>query len=342
LAVVSGAILVVGAENDELEFTNGSSAMELANPGAIIGVSISCSEILGRSLLERTIERLIENGVERITILVEQRAAAHLPSFRKSFDCVQVQAADDSLLALTSLLESYCEAGVDYTFILNANVYTECDYLDLKEFHRERRQPITRAFDRDGILDLWIVDCAKAQQFGISRLLSEDSDGFASYCIRDYVNRLSQPADLRRLVVDAFHRRCGIRPEGKEVRPGVWVEEDSEVHRRARIVAPAYIGRASKVREDTLITRSSSIECRCDIDYGTVIEDSSVLSNSYVGIWLDVSHAVVSGSKLVNLARNVALEISDPSIIRGNIAASKSPKRESAIGAKLMAWASSQ
>ncbi len=122
---------------------------------------------------------------------------------------------------------------------------------------------------------------------------------------------LSRARDLRRLVVDALQGRCQLSPKGREIKPRVWVDDGAQLHRRARVVAPAYIGRASSVREDTLITRFSNVESFCEVDYGTAIEDSSVLSNSYVGIWLDVSHAVVCGSKLLNLSRNATLNLAD-------------------------------
>ena len=43
-----------------------------------------------------------------------------------------------------------------------------------------------------------------------------------------------------------------MRPSGVEVRAGIWIEDGADVHRRARIVAPAYIGSGSKVREDII------------------------------------------------------------------------------------------
>jgi hypothetical protein len=73
-----------------------------------------------------------------------------------------------------------------------------------------------------------------------------------------------------------------------------------------------------------LITRFSSIEKNSFVDYGTVVEDSSILANTHVGIWLDVCHSVASESKLFNLERNVILEISDPSIMRAAVAARSS------------------
>jgi len=84
-------------------------------------------------------------------------------------------------------------------------------------------------------------------------------------------------------------------------------------------VAPAYVGRRSKVLDDTLITRFTTIERDCYIDCGTVIENSSVLANSSVGIWLDVCHAVVNGNKLLSLERDVLVEISDPSMLHSTL-----------------------
>jgi mannose-1-phosphate guanylyltransferase/phosphomannomutase len=117
-------------------------------------------------------------------------------------------------------------------------------------------------------------------------LLPEEKKRFdgASYFISGYLNQVTTPWDFRRLVTDVFRRRCEMRPPGKEIRPGVWVEAGAQIHRRARIIAPAYMGRAAQVREDTLITRCGNLEGSCYIDYATVIEDSSILTNSYIGI----------------------------------------------------------
>jgi hypothetical protein len=78
------------------------------------------------------------------------------------------------------------------------------------------------------------------------------------------------------------------------------------------------------VQEDTLITRCTSIEKNCCVDCGTVIENSSILANTHIGIWLDVCHAVASGKKFVSLGHDVVVEISDPSIMRSSSDAKKS------------------
>ncbi len=85
-------------------------------------------------------------------------------------------------------------------------------------------------------------------------------------------------------------------------------------------MAPAYIGCGSKVRADALVTRLSNIERDCCIDSGTVVEDSSILANTTIGICLDVCHAIVNGNELFNLERDIAIEVSDPKVMRSSAA----------------------
>ena len=77
------------------------------------------------------------------------------------------------------------------------------------------------------------------------------------------------------------------------------------------MVAPAYIGRGTRIAAQCLVTRGSSVESNCQVDYGTVVEDSSILSNSYVGIGLDLSHSVVDGNNLLNLERKIVVDFGD-------------------------------
>jgi hypothetical protein len=49
-----------------------------------------------------------------------------------------------------------------------------------------------------------------------------------------------------------------------------------------------------------------------------VVEDSSVLANTYVGIGLELSHSIVDGGSLLNLHRGVLIEIADSAVMRAN------------------------
>jgi NDP-sugar pyrophosphorylase family protein len=307
-----GAIVVIGADFEGVH----SIVPPGSEQGSLLAEPLACIDILGRSVIERTIERFVRAGVEVISVLVPVEMAHHVQPCSISFESLRIQVVTDVSSAVTQKLKDFSRDGVEHAFVVCASVYTETDLLDLFYFHREARQAATRALDSDGPLNLWVVDCAKAYHADLEDLLAQSGGTAAAYFIRDYVNRLSHPEDLRRLVSDALRSRCSMRPAGVELKPGIWVDEGAEIHRRARLVAPAFIGRGSKIQEDTLVTRCSNIERGCYVDYGTVIEDSSILANTHVGIWLDVCHAVANGSKLMSLGRNVTLEISDRSIMR--------------------------
>jgi NDP-sugar pyrophosphorylase family protein len=332
--VQAGAILIVGTESGiTAEQLPPFSAVSVGDqPLGLLDEPLACLEILGRTTVDRMLERFLSEELAVVSVLVDARVSHLVSTAGKpdwNSDRLNCQVVDEVWTAAARTLKDYSEAGIHQAVIATAGAYVECDLPDLLQFHREHRQAVTRGFDSLGALDFWVVDSARAGELTSAFLSPSPEASRASfYFVKPYVNRLATPRHLRQFITDALRGRCEARPSGHETRPGVWIDEGAQIHKRARIVAPAYIGRGSRVREDTLITRCSNIERFSCVDYGTVIEDSSILANSYVGIWLDVAHAMVSGNKLLNLERNVLLEFSDNSLIRENTAGSKTVKRE--------------
>jgi anti-anti-sigma factor len=325
-----GGIVVIGSTGEVIPQRQHKPALVNSEKDTLLGEPLGCVEIGGRSMTERSIERLVEAGVEVITVLLPENFRK--PKFRASFANVCFQTVSDHSAAISDILVRYAANDVEHSFVMSADAYAETDLLDLYYFHHESRQAVTRTFDRHGSLALWVVNCSKANEpnFEISLVQAQTGPSPAvggSYFIREYVNRLTHPRDLRQFAEDSLRGRCESRPSGKQIRPGVWMDDKAEVHRRARIVAPAYIGCRSEIKAEAVVTRFSSIERDCCIDCGTVVEDSSVLADTNVGIWLDVCHAVVSGKKLLSLSRDVAVEISDVSIVRSRNATNSRVKR---------------
>lgn len=310
-----GAIVVISAKK-ELFVSDGSADPSQVH-GASLGTALECAEVCGRSLVERIVERFAAIDCDTISILVEN--GIFLPAFRVAHAEVTVEHVDDLRFAITRKLSEFESRGIDHSFINWADAYTETDLLDLFCFHRESRQTATPAFDRQGPLALWVIDCAKAQRLQPDLLL-EQAGRSSRYFIREYVVRMTHPSNMRQFAADVLRGRCETAPSGRQSRPGVWCDQGAEVHRRARIVAPAYIGCGSKVRADALVTRLSNIERDCCIDSGTVVEDSSILANTTIGICLDVCHAIVNGNELFNLERDIAVEVSDPKVMRSSAA----------------------
>jgi hypothetical protein len=255
-------------------------------------------EILGQSIVEHTITRLHSAGVNAVSVVHE--AGFSLTAGRRF---------------VPDVLMKQARKGFERVLLIRLGAYAEVDFADLLRFHGDGDAGVTRVCDGSGPLDFWVLDSAPGRRSRLNLDSPSDVSPPSDYLTGGYVNRLADAHDLRRLVVDAFQGRCAIRPRGREVNPGVWIDDGARVHRSARIVAPAYIGRGTGVRASALITRFSNLERRCLVDYGTAIEDSSVLPYTHVGRGLNMAHAVVEGSRLVNLSRNVALTIRDANLI---------------------------
>jgi hypothetical protein len=305
---VAGAIVVVepeGSQGGKLAHASLSARFKRQRP-------LASAEVLGRSVLGRVVENLESAGINPIA-LIGKGSLSHDGVDQKR----GVGSNPRSYLwqEATEKLAGLSEQKLDAILILTVGAYVEFRPAEILEFYRELNEPVVRASDQQGKLNLWVVDPAKIPaHIGLMNYLQATKP--APYSVQGYVNRLESPADLRRLVVDSLNCRCNFKPDGVEVKPGIWMGQGSQVERTARLVAPVFIGRAAKVEGQCLVTRASNIESSSQVDYGTVVEDSSVLSNTYVGIGLDLSHSIADGNQLLNLERGIALEISDPVVLR--------------------------
>ena len=268
-------------------------------------------ELLGESVLSRLFQALDQASMKGLSLLKQHNLEGL--SF-ETLKNVKTYSTPDVWSAVLQELLHYKTKGSHPVLLVRAGAYMEFDPGDLLRFHKESEATVTRASDDNGPLDLWVVDPS---------VLTETNDlrgrlqaAKASYHVRGYVNRLQHWQDIRRLVVDGLGGTCGFRPRGSEIRPGVWIADGAEVKRGARIIALAFIGRDVRISDQCLITRCSNIESNSHIDHGTLVDDSSVLSNTYVGIGLDVSHSVADGGFLRNLRHGVTLEIADPVVMR--------------------------
>jgi hypothetical protein len=302
-------------------------------PQIFTGEPLAFVDLFGRSLLERTVARFAGAGAEVTSVLAHKDVFPEI-ALQHRLENLNLQAAEEVWFQVARTLQKYSENGIHYAFIAKPSAYIEADLVDLLDFHRKAHTAVTRAADSAGPLDLWVVDCHVKWQsgnFAAGIAASELAVFPSSYFVSEYVKRITHPRDFRQLVLDAFLARCRMHPAGKEIRPGVWAEEGAQVHRGARIVAPAYLGCGSIIQENTLITRFSNIESSSYIDYGTAIEDATVLPNTYVGISLDVRHAVVHGNKLLNLKHDVIIETADASLFQSNSPEGMEVKEKSTV-----------
>lgn len=317
-----GAIIVIANPGEKFARKN-------ADGGVLRGESLSCIDVAGRSIAERIIERYLGAGIDIVSVLIQEPAFGDLSSFHVTSSKVTTAVVADLNSAIANRLQDYSDRGLDRAFVQWTDVYAETDLLDFFYYHRASKMPLTWAFDSEGSLPMCVIDCANPPAIDFEIAAEQLAKNAASYLIHGYVKRFTHPRNLREFAADMLQGRCETRPSGQESKPGIWIDAGAELHRGARIVAPAYIGRGSKIMDDTLITRLSSVEKNCCVDCGTVIENSSVLANTQIGIWLDVCHAVVSGNRLLSLSRDITVEVSDPHLIRSTAATSRSTSEAS-------------
>ena len=285
--------------------TNRSRALRpFQDDGAIDFVSQNWAlpDLLGDSVLNRLRTRLQRYGLQPTT------------------DFEYSSLSDLSSLVERLLLE-FSKEDVTTLVLIRLSAYAEIDYFDVLRFHREHGKPITAVHDSQGPLHISVLDvkqetqCAEFNRNLLNGSFWEGDEPICGrYIFEGYVNRLESPQDFCRLATDALAGRCELRPVGCEVIPGVWLGEGARIDAGARILAPVYIGRHTKIRNAAVISRAS-VERDCEVDCATVIDESNVLPFSYVGAGLKVANALVNGSGFLNLTHNVELQIRDQKLL---------------------------
>jgi len=257
-------------------------------------------DVLGRSVLSRTIERLKGSGLKLISVVQESAKERENPKIEP----------------WEKTLNDYVRNGVSQTLVISARKYTELDVTNLISFHRQTSSVVTNVAYEDGPLGITLIDskCALSEGASIASRLPAFAACSSTYDYTGYVNHLSTVFEYRELIQRALARRCLIRPVGREVRPDVWIADKTRVHSSARLIGPVYVGTNCRVHAGALLA-ATSMERDSEIDCGTLVESSSILPHTYVGPGLHVSHAVLNGSRLLHLGRQVDIELGETGLL---------------------------
>lgn len=297
-------------------------------PETIGGVPIALFDVLGRPVFHRVLEQLAHFGVPATTLVTDlSPAAAEL--FEKPPGVKHLEAGSDGLWrAAENAFGEHAQAGAEAVLVLRVGPFFEFNADELLQFHCDQKNRVTPLVDAGGEpLPAFMLSASRRNDaaFLFRHHLQAVRVPAASYSCKGYCNRLRDAADLRRLAVDGLLGTASIKPVGHELKPGVWVGDGARIQRGARLLAPAFIGRRSKVRAAAVITRCSAIEHHSEIDCGTVVEDSTVLPYTYVGAGLDANHSVLGLKRLSHLKRSVEVEVSDPKLL--NMRSTSAPVR---------------
>jgi hypothetical protein len=296
------------------------------------GMPLAMLDVLGASLLQRTVQCMQKRGIGSIAVLSEfdsSRERALAPDIR------WFKGSREQLWRYAeAVFNDFAQSGAELIVVARLGPYVQLDFEALLQFHLDHHSRVTRVCGDSGLpLDIFVISASRRNDaaFLFRNMLSAFRVPPENYRSGGYHNSLEGPDDLRRLALDSLSGNTGLEPQGQQVKPGVWTGKGARIHRQARVLAPAYVGAFATVRPLSVITRGSVIERDCQIDFGTVIENSTILANSYVGAGLDVISSVVGFRRIAHLQRHVEVEIGDRRLL--SMASSSAPMR-----ALLDAW----
>jgi hypothetical protein len=273
------------------------------------GFSCFMVDVLGRSILDRTLDRLTAATHIRPILIIESRPVSQL------FLCDDIT-ANRSTPAWETAIGRHIIRGVDHLLLIRLNAYTDLDFGELLQSHIDTQSSLTRVYGPTGALDIAVVDANSLQDSGKSycKTLSEIIFRQRRFFYSGYLNPLTRPGHLRHLAEDGLHGVCQLKPIGIEVRPQIWYGAGAQVHNSAIVQAPAFVGMGSHISASCTIDGASAIEHNCVVDYKSTIRQSCVLQNTHIGIDLNVRHAIVFNKRLVHLDRGVEINC-DPGLI---------------------------
>jgi carbonic anhydrase/acetyltransferase-like protein (isoleucine patch superfamily) len=269
-------------------------------------------DLLGKSLLDRAIAKLREFGVVESCVISEGTGTNQVvPSVSNS---------SAFIAAWESAVARHMQQVVDFLLLIRMSTYTDLAYGELLQFHLEKRSALTQVYGTDGSLDIALVDASFLRDAGSAyrKVLGGLIPQQQRFLYGGYINRLNKPQDFRKLVEDGLRGNCGLYPVGIEVQPQVWHGHGAEVDGSAVVGAPAFVGARSHVAASCTLTGVSAIERGCKIDYGTMIDQSCILQDSYIGMGLDVRRSIVIDKTVFHLERNVEVSIGDRRLIGVN------------------------
>jgi len=284
------------------------SGLPLHTPSAL-------TPVLGRTLLDRLVAELRDGGCDATFVYSDV-------SFPVS-PRLNVQLAADVWKCAEQKFESLTEDDADkeeqFVLLARSDAYFEFALDDLMAAHRKSGRAVTRVFSGEKPTDIYLVSTAHAGEalFLLRNELRQSPEDVNVYRLaeHEYFNALESAKHFRQLACDALYRQCRLVPAGYEVRPGIWMGKHVRVARGARIVAPAFIGAHSHIYSGSLITQGSVLEDHVSVDCGTIIENTTVLPFTRVGLGLEMAHMVAGPSKVFHLGRNVEVEIEDAKVL---------------------------
>lgn len=286
----------------------------------LAGIPMAFLDVLGEPVLQRVLNRLGHFGISAAAVVTDvpvSEAPIARGILRPGLRWMNA-AGQQFWRAAEHVFNDYVQSGSEIVLVIRLGAYAEVEYEELVQFHFDKQCRITSVSGpRGAALGTFVISASRRNDaaYLFRHELGEMRTPCEGFQHTGYTNPLRNAGDLRMLALDSFAGFTSISPRGSEVKPGVWVGENARVHRKARLLAPCFVGAHAKVRASSLLTRGTVVEHHVEIDCGTVVENSSVLPMTTIGAGLDVANSLIGFSHIWNMKRDVLVKVEDHQLI---------------------------
>lgn len=273
-----------------------------------LGLPALLLPVLGKSMLQRALEILIQRGCREIHVLLGEDATPVREALEdgQRWGCVlhyHYQHHDETIARLMMRIGVPAEAGLwmaDAACLpLDALPDGEDDAMYCHEMLGQRRWS---GWCRIAARKLAAMEWPMS---GIGqRLLSNGMSSVAG--------RVLNAADL-----PGWHRGCLDLLASEAVQDGFRPGKDSMVHPRARILPPVWIAENVRIEADCIIGPEAVIGAGSIIGKDTHLRHSIVLPDTFVGEHLDLADCIVRGNRLANIGIGSLTDIRDRRVLAG-------------------------
>lgn len=300
-------LVLINSESDSGTETNGFG-----------GIPLALLDVAGKSTLMRTAERLRKFGVGPVTAVLEEALPLKSSiSGEPGLACVS-SPRERFWRTAENAFNELVQSGAEIVILIKLGAYHETDYEKVVQLHLDHNCRVSQV-SFDG-LPLQVFCISASRRNDAASLFRTNLAKCRVDCPLmehgGYFNPLRDATDLRQFAIDILTLNTETCPAGTQLKPGVWVAPGAQIEKGARVIAPAFIGSNARIRSGAVITRCTTVEKRSEIDCGTVVENSSVLANTYLGAGLDLAHSITGMGMVMNLRRGATAQISDVRLVR--------------------------
>jgi mannose-1-phosphate guanylyltransferase/phosphomannomutase len=111
--------------------------------------------------------------------------------------------------------------------------------------------------------------------------------------------------EYRRSQMDVLDGRADVSIPGREIRKGVWLEEGSVVHPKAKLVGPCVIGKGCKIEAGAVVGPHTVVGDRANIASKAVLKNCILWDNVTVGKDVHLSNCIIGAHG--NVKENISV-----------------------------------